>query len=159
MCGSTARMVSALCADESAVCERLDAQGCLCKLLAPELPAHSHSCQGICLCLWHTYLAARPCRHPLPDNCQAHYTDTTHDQSGVRRSLPPSHLPQHHPVWVCSLVLVLLCLLQSLSGGAAVEATTLSTSGGAGIRGVLLVVCVRQRHSQAAAGTYIGMVS
>lgn len=48
-----------------------------------------------------------------------------------------AHLSQHDPVRMCSLVLVLLSLLQGLSGGAAVEATTLSTSGRAGVRRVL----------------------
>lgn len=48
-----------------------------------------------------------------------------------------SHLSQHHPVWVCPLVLVLLHLLQGLSGGAAVELAPLSTSGRARVRRVL----------------------
>lgn len=54
---------------------------------------------------------------------------TTYILRVLHRPCLLTHLSQHHPVWVCSCVLVLAGLLERLTGSAAVESPALSASG------------------------------
>jgi hypothetical protein len=67
---------------------------------------------------------------------------------GYSSSALPAHLPKHYPVRVCPLVLVIPDALESLTGGAGVEAAALGSCGGGSISQSLGILQPDQQQQQ-----------